>query len=92
MSSSNDTRWALWSVCMFVAVFLGFYQGWSKLNFILLSCFLVTGGLRLLIPLFANQQLKQVRAMAPDEREEFLNRLTDADREGLERKLHKLDV
>ena len=91
MSSSNDSRWALWAVCMFVAVFLGFYQGWSKLNVILLSCFLVTGGVRLLIPWFENQGLNRVQAMATDEREEFLNRLPAAKREELERKLQTSD-
>jgi hypothetical protein len=77
---------------MFVAVFLGFYQGWSKLNFILLGCFLFTGRLRLLIPLFGNQAVKRVRAMDPDERAEFLNRLTDQEREAMEKQLQKLDV
>lgn len=74
---------------MMVAVYLGFYQGWSRLNLTLLACFLLTGGLRLLIIWAGARSLKRVRAMPPDEREAFLNRLDHGDREAMERKLQE---
>lgn len=74
-------------MCMAVAVFLGFSQGWSKLNLTLLGCFLVTGGLRLLIVWFGNRALNRVRAMPPEKRQAFLKRLNHGDREAMERRL-----
>lgn len=72
---------------MFVAVFLGFFQGWSKLNLTLLGCFLVTGALRLLIIWFGKRTLNRVRAMPPEKREAFLNGLNHGEREAMERRL-----
>lgn len=92
MSSRNESRWAFWTVCTFIAIFLGFSQGWSKLNFALLACFLFTGGLRLLIIKFESQTLRRVRAMEPDERAEYLNCMNDRQREDMKKKLEAQDA
>lgn len=83
----HKTRLVCWLVFTAAVVVFGFYGGWSTFDCVALSLAVVYGCVLLFSVLGEGPLLKRIAAMSPDEREEFMAKFNEEERQKLSAKL-----